>query len=510
MHKFRTARKLRKIRDRTQASYSVPRGYLQLLARPTVPDRGQVVQNRATDSNGTVTVHHTINSSRDATGLADSNGKDGTTRSPLSASLSAPGETGGSQRSPQKRNSTLKLGGQIRSEVVEQQVTHHSRQLVHSTATHTPDTIRRVVQWLGSEFQKPTHTGHLELATSEPTYQRSGNAGGVENATALSERVDQQNCHVPHRQSIHSSISEEARGHTFTSTNENDKNSAGVCNQSQHDTAATPYPGTFKCLSGHGVASGSGATRGVDTVETVLPLDYRKITLGSTIGGSIRDTVQQPVEKVHIAMPRRAGAELGRVEQPMAANNIVRVPTNNNIGQTGRAPSERDSVQNSARSADVPGRKMVPVGCAAVTAATNIDTNAPRGNQAAALETLPPRPPGNEPIPVDNKSWWLNKRGFSHGAITRIEEAHAKSTQTVYGAQWKVFERWCLLKSLSPVSATAPVIADFLIHLFDDRKLATRSIEGYRSALTATLKNSSGYDPGQDETLSKLIRHFKL
>ena len=48
-----------------------------------------------------------------------------------------------------------------------------------------------------------------------------------------------------------------------------------------------------------------------------------------------------------------------------------------------------------------------------------------------------------------------------------------------------------------------------MIYLFEERKLASRSIEGYRSALAATLKHASGYDPGQDDVLSNLIKNFK-
>ena len=44
--------------------------------------------------------------------------------------------------------------------------------------------------------------------------------------------------------------------------------------------------------------------------------------------------------------------------------------------------------------------------------------------------------------------------------------------------------------------------------LFDNRKLSPRTIQGYRSAIAVQLKAATGYDPGQDEFLSQLIKGF--
>ena len=130
---------------------------------------------------------------------------------------------------------------------------------------------------------------------------------------------------------------------------------------------------------------------------------------------------------------------------------------------------------------------------------------------SASFATLPQVARNAEAAPVAiTKSSQLNNRGFSDKVIQRIQNTHAAATKTVYGAQWKVFERWCLLHRFDPVGVSGPTLADFMIYLFEERKLAVKTIEWYRAALAATLKDALGYDPGQDEFLSRLLRNFKL
>ena len=51
----------------------------------------------------------------------------------------------------------------------------------------------------------------------------------------------------------------------------------------------------------------------------------------------------------------------------------------------------------------------------------------------------------------------------------------------VYESKWKVFGEWCHVKQINSVKATVQQLADFLIFLFEEKKLAISSIQGYRS-----------------------------
>lgn len=86
---------------------------------------------------------------------------------------------------------------------------------------------------------------------------------------------------------------------------------------------------------------------------------------------------------------------------------------------------------------------------------------------------------------------------------------HAPSTSKGYRSNWRLFEGWCDERGVDPTRATSVLVCEFLLYLFNERKIQVRSIKGYRSALTWYLKRLSGYDLSECETLSNLVRSFE-
>ncbi|KAH3786397.1 hypothetical protein DPMN_164504 [Dreissena polymorpha] len=72
------------------------------------------------------------------------------------------------------------------------------------------------------------------------------------------------------------------------------------------------------------------------------------------------------------------------------------------------------------------------------------------------------------------------EKRFSVRASTLVASARRKSTRTVYEALWKLFSDWCIRGHIDPLNHSARRIDDFLIYLFDDKKLSLISIKGYR------------------------------
>ena len=91
-----------------------------------------------------------------------------------------------------------------------------------------------------------------------------------------------------------------------------------------------------------------------------------------------------------------------------------------------------------------------------------------------------------------------------------MQRVHTLSTNKVYQSQWKLFESWCLDRGLDPIAATSVCVCDFFLYLFNERKIAVKSIEGYKSALTWYLQRSSGYDLSDCRVVADLIRGFRL
>ena len=97
----------------------------------------------------------------------------------------------------------------------------------------------------------------------------------------------------------------------------------------------------------------------------------------------------------------------------------------------------------------------------------------------------------------------IQEKGFSEAEPARIEAPQRGSTRSVYEAKWTSASviRWT--SEHPPVKS----IADFLLYLFQGRKLQPNTTDGYRSAIVDKLGNSSIY-VSKDENLTHLLDSF--
>ena len=84
----------------------------------------------------------------------------------------------------------------------------------------------------------------------------------------------------------------------------------------------------------------------------------------------------------------------------------------------------------------------------------------------------------------------IKEQGFSEAVAARIEAPQRGSTRSVYEAKWAIFTKWCLTHQVDFRAPPVRSVADFLMYLFQDRKLKPSTIDGYRSAIADKLGNS--------------------
>ena len=85
----------------------------------------------------------------------------------------------------------------------------------------------------------------------------------------------------------------------------------------------------------------------------------------------------------------------------------------------------------------------------------------------------------------------IKEQGFSEAVAARIEAPQRGSTRSVYEAKWAIFTKWCITNQVDFRSPPVKSVADFLMHLFEDRKLQPSTIDGYRSAIADKLGNTT-------------------
>ena len=120
--------------------------------------------------------------------------------------------------------------------------------------------------------------------------------------------------------------------------------------------------------------------------------------------------------------------------------------------------------------------------------------------------------PSQEPVESDPtclapRASAIKEQGFSEAVAARIEAPQRRSTRSVYEAKWTIFTKWCLSNQVDFRAPPLKAIADFLLHLFQDKKLQPGTIDCYRSAIADKLGNSA-INVSKDENLTRLLDSF--
>ena len=101
----------------------------------------------------------------------------------------------------------------------------------------------------------------------------------------------------------------------------------------------------------------------------------------------------------------------------------------------------------------------------------------------------------------------IKEQGFSKTVAARIEAPQTRSTRSVYEAKWTIFTKWFISNQVDFRASPIKSVADFLMYLFQDRKLQPSTIDGYRSAIADKLGNSP-FSISKDENLTRLLDSF--
>ena len=101
----------------------------------------------------------------------------------------------------------------------------------------------------------------------------------------------------------------------------------------------------------------------------------------------------------------------------------------------------------------------------------------------------------------------IKEQGFPEAVAARIEAPERGSTRSVCEAKWTIFTKWCLNNQVDFRAPPVKSVADFLVYLFQDRKLQPSTIDGYRSAIFDKLENSP-INISKDENFTLLLDSF--
>ena len=376
----------------------------------------------------------------------------------------------------------------------------------NSRSSSRPSSVhRRVAAGLGCSPQRPRSPGTVVSGGEAVAHQRLGVKGSLSRTQGVSAGhpgVDSSGHDGQHHSG---GLRQEPRGHTVSSTDRHNSRDAELVTAERHHTAESTHTGPAERQGRSTEPSGSSSSRRV--VASSKGLSSPVEALGSTSRGPIRHKSKLKASAILFPVPGRSSTGDRRSVTGLGRDDGVRLSSllTDTIG------SQKDrrlkKPRHHSRRSSLANTVVVP-STSGVTGGQS--SQAPRSTEAAkAGREIPLQHPSAQPTRLEIVQRARTKAGFSAKAASRMAGAVRTSTSSLYQSKWSVFSSWCSGRKVDPLTASLPLIADFLLFLRDVKKFTLPTIKGYRTALALVLK-PAGVDVSSSTDITALIRAFSL
>ena len=228
----------------------------------------------------------------------------------------------------------------------------------------------------------------------------------------------------------------------------------------------------------------------------------------SSQGGPICEEVQLQTTSVCVPSPRSQSMGRGCVDPVMGGSRPVCLSPSSPPDKCSDKGSQ-PSVQKDDNSSPGLAEHALVLGSGGDVISNPSLSSQSTGSPVPTIQRQPSQgSTKSEPsclAPRDKNIW---EQGFSDHVATRSEARQRRSTRFVYEAKWAIFVRWCKAHQVDFHSPSVEQNANFLLHLFQDRKLQPSTIDGYRSAIADKIGNFT-VNISKNENLNRLLDSFQ-
>ena len=373
-----------------------------------------------------------------------------------------------------------------------------TRPTVTSTKTCSADLYRRIKRRVGRSLKRAHSQRRLVSTRKQTTHKLPRVEGSPSSSKPFSTTRSKPNSPCSYRQHHSSVLHKQGRRHevrpTLCSTVENFDMVYGKPSYPQSPAHSRPAEcgsgQTFKTKPDYSNRMVSPHRGFSDHMHQVAPTSNRPLC----------HEVQQQTPSVCLTSARLPG-HCSRCTQPaMGGSGCLSLPTSSHLGQSSaeatRLPRQQDDPDCSRLA-----QHALVLGPSGHVQPNPIESAQPTKPSDTALQPGPSQKPVRAKSPcMAPRASAIKEQGFSEAVATRIEAPQRGSTRSVYEAKWAIFTKWCLTNKVDFGAPPVTSIADFLLYLFQDRKLQPSTIDGYRSAIADKLGNSS-LNISKDENL---------
>ena len=229
--------------------------------------------------------------------------------------------------------------------------------------------------------------------------------------------------------------------------------------------------------------------------------------IAPTSNRSICHEVQPQVTSVCLYSTGLPGCSSGCTYSAMGRSGCIRLPTDRHIGQSS---GEATGFPVQETHSDCPGvaQHALLLGPGDHVQSGPSQPAQPAQATDTALQSDPSQKSEKSKSPcLAPRATKIKEQGFSDAVAARIEAPQRRSTRSVYEAKWAIFAKWCITNQVDFRSPPVKSVADFLLYLFEDKKLQPSTIDGYRSAIADKLGNAT-VNISKDDNLTRLLESF--
>ena len=274
------------------------------------------------------------------------------------------------------------------------------------------------------------------------------------------------------------------------------------CTRQQLTLRARHIPGRLNVIA---IQTWPDHSNRVVTSSSSVPGCMLKVAPATS--GPVCHQIQQQTATVCVTGVRPPGLGSGCTQPLLGGPGPIHLPTGSHLGQSGGEASGLPLQQNNSDCSRVAQHALVLGPGGNVKPDPTVSALHTKPSVSAIQPGPSQEPVESEPTCLAPRASAIKEQGFSEAVAARIEAPQRRSTRSVYEAKWTIFTKWCLSNQVDFRAPPLKAIADFLLHLFQDKKLQPGTIDGYRSAIADKLGNST-INVSKDENLTRLLDSF--
>ena len=222
---------------------------------------------------------------------------------------------------------------------------------------------------------------------------------------------------------------------------------------------------------------------------------------------SVCHKIQPQTSSVCLSSPGPPGCSSGCSHSAMGGPGCICLSTDLHLGQSSGEATGLPVPESYSDCSRVAQHALV------LGLGGHVQSNSPQPTKPAqSLDTAVQPDPSQESDKPESpcmapRATAIKEQGFSKAVAARIEAPQRKSTRSVYEAKWTILTKWCITNQVDFGSPPIKSVADFLLYLFEVKKLQPSTIDGYRSAIADKLGNTT-VNISKDDNLTRLLDSF--